>query len=756
MTTHFLARERSIQRSGIQMHQVGAIELALKEVSDHKKGIPEWTKNSAGAYFRMSGQSKFKSSPANRIIVLLFRSPRGRRGGAIGCLDLVGMTAEDIELFRNWFDPTAASREDPAAKLWGGHGNGAKSYMVKMFDQSWFATVRDGRYTRMGWQGEDFEIGYIPSKKLAGAAKATAPLEVLDQVLTAAFGTSIGALPSRAQKILSKRPSWTCFVGLDAKEWRKPATLLQLFQHNAQAIRSMEYCSVYAIVDGQQIASGHPLRLERIDPLPGGEEPFEVPVPEVLSDPEGEDVDTTVDGTHPPGTLVLHTSLYPMRYTLKHRHVIRCESTSKGVVGLYDVVDLASTADHIYGEIHLDAVGVYESNFRAEPHDAPLTRAVKAWLRQQVATYARRFQEEARERYTDQARKDLQELNGDMVLFLHQFIDEMDGPGAGGGPGSGTLSGHGRGALPEGEVARIEHNMGDGVHLCGENVTLYTRLEFFDSDRARVRPVAVHWSSSDVTVAYAQLNSVITGQAGRCEIRAIAENGVRSSPINLEVMHVEEIEIVPENDSPLSVGQRRSLPYSVASGGSRHSGVKLNWRSSSEDYVKVGSNVGSITATAAPGSARVSAFALGVESNEVEILTASGGEGGDEPQYPDVRLSEIEEDPDTGEPKHIEPMAGTVVQDIADRRRNIYWVNMRSPIAEQFFRPDSGLNYQSPEFRVYLAERYAEIVFRVPLRKGDQWEPGDVEELLRDRPTQFRRALAKNFSAWLQGEWRPR
>jgi hypothetical protein len=153
--------------------------------------------------------------------------------------------------------------------------------------------------------------------------------------------------------------------------------------------------------------------------------------------------------------------------------------------------------------------------------------------------------------------------------------------------------------------------------------------------------------------------------------------------------------------------------------------------------------------------AEVWATAYEVQSNSVEVQTT--GEGHDEtgPRYPKVLLSEIDEDPDTLQPKRIDPDAGTVVQDVADRRRNIYWVNMRSPLADKFYRGEGVLSYQSPEFRVYLAERYAEVVFRDPLRKGDTWEPGDVEELLRDRPTRLRQELASHFQEWLSGEWSP-
>ncbi len=454
------------------------------------------------------------------------------------------------------------------------------------------------------------------------------------------------------------------------------------------------------------------------------------------------------------GKLIMHTSSEAMRGALRHRHIIRCESSSKGVVGLYDVEGLAGGyAEHIYGELHLDALQEFETNFRAEPHDSPLTRAVRQWLRTQIVEYANRFYEQARDRYTDQERKELQDLNGDMNRFLRQFLEEMEEIIR--KREREDITGPGRGALPEGEVTSITHNMGEGVNLCGENVSLYVRLEFFDSNGNRVRSVPVHWESSNTGVAYAQLGSIITGQAGQCQIWAVAENGVRSPPVNLEVIHIDKIEITPDTEEPLSVGKKRYLQYTVTSNGELHAGVKLDWHSTDDQFVKVGSNVGVVTATAAPGSAEVWASALGATSDRIRVSTVAGEVIIEEQRYPKILLSEIDEDPDAEKPKMLDPDAGTVVQDIADRRRNIYWVNMRSPIADQFYREEGELSYHSPEFRVYLAERYAEVVFRVPLRLGEKWEPGEVEELLRDRPTQYRKALAANFQAWLNGEWRP-
>ncbi len=752
--TLFRPRDTRIDRQPIHIYAEGAIRAALKGVNDHKTGLPEFMKNSAGAYHRLRLESEYGQSREDRIIVLLFRGPRGRGAGAIGCLDLAGMTQQDIALFQQWFDPTAASRGDPSAELWGGHGNGAKSYMLKMFEERWFATVRESRFTKMGWHGENIQIGYIPSRPESGGVRVADPLSLLDELLQSCFRASLQVLPRRAQDLLRQRPCWTCFVGIDAKNWVNPQGLLRLLQNNPQALRTIEYCSIYAVTDGLLALDSQRLDLQDIPPLPGGESPYEVEVPTRLNDPDGGQVDTTLAGRHPQGKLVLRTSREPMLYTLRHRHIIRCETTNRGVIGVYSVRELAGIqADHIYGELYLESLQEYESNFRTEPHEAPLTRAVKSWLSAQGAAYANHFHQQEVERHSDAERNELQQLNEEMNRFLEQFLEEAEAEiPVEGDEGGGRIIGTGRGALPQGEVARIEHNLGDAVNTCGENGSLYVRLVFRDAEGTQVRPVPVHWDSSNDRVAFAQLGSIITGESGDCDVWAIAENGIRSAPIHLRVIHADSIEL-SQDTNPLPLGSKRWVPYRVTSDGRLYTDVKLDWHSSNEQFIKVGSNTGIATATGAPGGAQVWATARGAESNRIQI-EAVGREGSNTtPHYPKVLLSEINDDPDTGQPKHIDPDAGTVVQDVVDRRRNIYWVNMRSPIADQFYRGEGELSYRSPEFRVYLAERYAEVVFRDALRRADQWEPGDVEDLLRERPTRLRQALASNFLAWLSGEW---
>ncbi|MEA3403694.1 MAG: hypothetical protein U9R79_20795 [Armatimonadota bacterium] len=58
--------EFSLERdTDIEIHKQGAIKLLCKPFATHEKGLPEWVKNSAGAYDRAA------TPVGERLIVLL-------------------------------------------------------------------------------------------------------------------------------------------------------------------------------------------------------------------------------------------------------------------------------------------------------------------------------------------------------------------------------------------------------------------------------------------------------------------------------------------------------------------------------------------------------------------------------------------------------------------------------------------------------------------------------------------------------------
>ena len=147
--------------SDLKLHEEGAIRLICSSFQSHENGIPEWVKNSADAYSREG------ISQAERIIILFFSHFSKHGKSSISCLDFVGMSCDDIEIyFRLWADPNAAKAGNETSDVQGGHGNGGKCYMTQMFDNySQLHTVKNGLGCIYGVPKNSFRFGYIPDQE---------------------------------------------------------------------------------------------------------------------------------------------------------------------------------------------------------------------------------------------------------------------------------------------------------------------------------------------------------------------------------------------------------------------------------------------------------------------------------------------------------------------------------------------------------------------------------------------------------------
>ena len=66
-------------------------KIAAREFADLKNGIPEWIKNSNDAYIRA------KRPKGERPIVVVYSpTAKDHAGPAFACLDVVGMSSEDL------------------------------------------------------------------------------------------------------------------------------------------------------------------------------------------------------------------------------------------------------------------------------------------------------------------------------------------------------------------------------------------------------------------------------------------------------------------------------------------------------------------------------------------------------------------------------------------------------------------------------------------------------------------------------------
>jgi hypothetical protein len=96
------------------------------------------------------------------------------------------------------------------------------------------------------------------------------------------------------------------------------------------------------------------------------------------------------------------------------------------------------------------------------------------------------------------------------------------------------------------------------------------------------------------------------------------------------------------------------------------------------------------------------------------------------------RLSEIDNDPSEGLPPTFNAADPPVYQRPQDVDRNIWWINMASPLARRYVDVAKGAGAESQQWRVYHLERYIEVMVKIVLTHDfDQGDEVSFDTMLR-------------------------
>ncbi len=707
----------------LKVHEEGAIRLICRPFQSHEDGLPEWLKNAADAYGRED------LPETRRIIVVVFDGGRKGSSASISCLDFCGMTSNVIERdFRIWADPEAARRGARGTVVQGGHGNGGKCYMTQMFEEyASLYTVKQGKGNRYGVVGGSVRFGYIPSRQQGRDFEITDLIGELDRVLHE-VGCSVATLPQPARDVLSLANGFTLTRGVGPKGYpgKIPvAHLVESLEEHPQMIRTLELCKVYVISNGRLWNDGKNLQLPEIEPMEGAEIPRVIPIPDVLRDPSSDkEISTTERGALPSGVLTLRTSNVSMRRGKKVRHNIVYRAQS-GYIGYVPVMELdiqSAYRDHIYGECCLEALERYKKNERARLANSPLTRAVERFIANQIQTYAREFEARERRRYAQEERDAVSKINEALDRWKNRFINElMKGMwGAGEGPIPPTPP-----PLPVGKPAKLELTLS---HMrSGIGVAFRPSLKFLDENGRRIRPVPFRWVSEDTNVALVDedLSVINTFTPGKTTIYAeILDGKLSSNKVPLEVIHIEDIRIIPAQ-LEVPVGSRHKLEAVCRlSGGEETSDVYLEWTESNPTVARVSSaglvfgfSLGETQVVAGDDSC------LAKEPAVIKVIPEAGRGRGDKHGrgMPLVLVSgDFDRDPDTNEHLILSSEHPPVYQRPKDVDRNIWWINSSAPLAKLYLDTSKGYGYQSLAWRMYHLERYVDVIVQIALTHGPE------------------------------------
>ena len=700
------------------IHVPGAIGHLVSPVQSHENGLPEWAKNSSDAYVREG------ASPQERVVLLVFDNGGPTRTPSISCLDFVGMTSDDIELyFRVWADPNAARAQSLADDIQGGHGNGGKAYMVNMFgDHAVLHTVMGGLGCSYGVRAGTYNFGYVPNPSDGRDFPVPDAQSRLNTVL-GQVGLAIENLPPGAQESFRSRRRFTLVRGAAPKDYGRSIPVQHLLDRivsHHQMVRTLQLCSVYVAVNGHVYDRGRALSLPSIPPLAGGEIPREVPIPKTLRDPNTQmEVSTTDDGRYLTGKLVLRTSDKNMRWVpRRYRHNIQIISRS-GFIGIIEMTDLIQSyyGNRMFGECELDALEEYKTNERMRLAESPLTRSVTEWITGQVEDYAQQFVTRDRRRYSQEEANALSQMNSALDRWKNHFMDSMlasltgnEGEGSFQGPSS---------PLPRGEPAKIELALSHS--LAGAGVSLRPTLRFLDSTGHRVRPVPFHWQSSDSNVALVDedINLVTTFSFGSTSLYAETLDGrLRSNEVGLDVVHIYAIRLEPSEVEVRSGGRQQLRAVCQLADGRQSSDVYLVWTEDNPSVANV--SAAGLVFGRDPGETTVVAgddHSMSRRPARIIVLPESGG-GGDDRRgraYPKILVSEIDADPETEERVEFGREDPPVWQRPTDVERNIWWINSASPLANLYLDRDKGYGYNTREWRIYHLERIIEAMIKIAI-----------------------------------------
>ncbi len=271
--------------------------------------------------------------------------------------------------------------------------------MTQMFtDRAYLHAVKNGLGNVYGTVGGSIHLGYFPDRA-AGKDFAVPDVQAeLDRAL-GEFGMSTADSAEGGSECSQGPPSVPLMVGRGGKGWssRVPhgQLMADLIEH-PQMRMTLELCSVYGVAGNRILNEGKPLTLPEIPPLPGGEAPRVIAIPETLVDPvSGADFSTTNNGALAAGTVALKTSDTRMwRGAKKSRHNIVYKAHS-GYIGYRPVTDFDVTStyrDRIYGDCGLLSLEPAKMNERAALAKTPLVRAVESWIAEEIEKYAKEFE----------------------------------------------------------------------------------------------------------------------------------------------------------------------------------------------------------------------------------------------------------------------------------------------------------------------------------------------------------------------------
>jgi hypothetical protein len=747
----------SIERdAGIRFHELGTLTSVTRWVSSHDEGIAEWLKNSRRAY----QPDRANVDEPHRTAILLLKDATGKLPARIALLDTGGATLEDVTAWSVWQDPNASGRGSLILEE-ETQGNGGKAYMYRLFKgPGRILGVKDNTLNCKGFEGaaNSLERG-IPGFMPHNAAGCNLPNVSWKTELRRAlrpYDLALEDLPAELQEALRHRKAFTLVEGVDPHGFFKGRIdaddlVLRILRHD-QSTLAVQQLRLYAAHNGRLLHAGRFLELEEVPPYPGFEEPLVFEIPENLPDAGGVNHSTTLHGERHPGRLILYTSRenMPNAYRkLKPRWKVSYR-TSQQMIGSKQVSEVAPNvpgAQYIYARVELSALEPdYVELGRKRPADGPLVEALDLFIANEIRALAKSINDSRRREMDQQSLDEVYEENRALNSFKNRFLPH-EGSGGNDSRGASRNGNELQRSVPEqthteapsppsvegGEAApsiELEWEASETLRIgCGVVLPIgpILRARITDSQGHAVPRAQLEWHSSDARVAhFGEHQELIACGKGTAHVWARLKNkatnaAIESAKVAVDVWVVDHVLLTPRS-LEIPLGRRKQILAEVTNDeGSRAANVFLNWKHDASDPLIVrmqangwvtGNRLGRTCITAGAGDPDEGGVWARIPT-EVSVTAAP-----DEPQhgsgFPDLRLTDRDTDPATGEIRQGDPEQPALWQEVSDYQNNLWWLNLQSPDAAFFF-GQRGDDIRL--WRAFHAQKVVDMVLQVHMRE---------------------------------------
>jgi hypothetical protein len=434
-------------------------------------------------------------------------------------------------------------------------------------------------------------------------------------------------------------------------------------------------------------------------------------------------------------------------------------------------------AQYIYATVELPALEPdYVELGRKRPTDGPLVEALDLFIAEAIRSLAKAINDSRRREMDQHALDEVYEENRALNCFKNRFLPSEGNGSNAGASLNGHLSPRGApeqtrvesssetGVECGGAAQSIELGWGPGETLrigCGTALQAGPLLnpKVRDAGGKAVASAELEWHSSDARIVrFGERNELMACGKGTAHIWARLKNTARnaeksttpstvpskltsttksaakstaahpgksapieSAKITVDVWIVDHVLLTPRS-LELPLGRRKQIIAEVTNDeGARAANVLLNWKQDAGDPLTVriqpngwvtGNRIGQATVTAGAGIPEDSGVWARIPT-EISVLPAP-----DEPQrgagFPELRLTDRDTDPATGEIREGDPEQPALWQEVSDYQNNLWWLNLQSPDAAFFF------GHRGDDIRLWRAfhaQKVVDMVLQVHMRE---------------------------------------